>query len=71
MCQADGSSDGAVQIQCIDDQSMHDVNFAIPKLQSEHDAFRIVKNGKMPHHMTARAILYRLNPQEYLRVTTA
>ena len=52
----EGSDDGWCQIQRIDDSAI---------LKDDTEAWEIVANGEMPHHICARIVIEFLNPEEY------
>lgn len=56
-----GSCDGDIQIQAIDDLGI---------LKYDTEAWKIVSSGTMPHHKKAKEILVKYNPQEHKRITT-
>lgn len=59
--------DNQKQLQRIDDPDAYRKakGFLPPALESDDVAFRIVANGKAPHHLAIRAILKAKNPAEY------
>ena len=64
-----GSESGEWQIQMIDDlQSILPEIILINILQSDEDAWKIVANGKKPHHSKAIAFLKQYNIIEYNNV---
>lgn len=63
-----GSRHGALQVQCVDAaaalQTAGSLPFAVPMLDSDLDAWALVRGGVEPHHFAARALLACFNPME-------
>ena len=67
---SEGSENGRWQVQRIDDPETfaRATGFTPLILASDADAFRIVANGILPHHLAAREFLMAHNPMEYQAV---
>ena len=63
-----GSKHGPLQVQCVDDaaalQAAWRLPFAIPALDSDLDAWALVRDGAHLHHQAARELLACFNPIE-------
>jgi len=57
--QCEGSRDGILQLQAIDEME---------NILDDIEAWKLVANGNKPHHLNAIGELKKHNPQEYHRV---
>ena len=62
------SRHGPLQVQCVDDaaalQAAWSLPFVVPALDSDLDAWALVRDGVQPHHQAARELLACFNPIE-------
>lgn len=63
-----GARHGPLQVQCVDDaaalQAAWSLPLAVPALDSDLDAWALVRDGVQPHHQAARELLACFNPIE-------
>lgn len=65
-----GSANGNWQVQRLDDPEVESagIGFAVPALQSDEQAWRLVYEGTEQHHRAARAFLIAHNPKEWASI---
>lgn len=65
-----GSANGDWQVQRLDDPEAEaaGIGFAVPALQSDEQAWRVVYEGAEQHHRAARAFLIAHNPKEWASI---
>jgi len=63
-----GSVSGPIQVCRVDDPEAGEFGFHVPYLDSDDTAMLLVMRGSGIHHLVAREIVKKWNPEDYMRM---